>query len=386
MITRTQLLSGDGSDLNEISKQLGVTSGFLNYAPICKFDKENNENKYYVNKKYEDGRLSFFNGKLVKTPYVQLYDKEGRFYTNSKLTVSEYRKIDRMLKDAQTNFLSAINQFVESNLVEPVEHIGIKEVGYQQVSHGQTGTGESVTATMGMNGLKSRSAVDKKQVSIPLPFFGVRVDIDRRDLVATQNGGGEPLDLTEIRMATREVNQALNLMALNGLPDFQYKQGVVRGLSDANVSVAFPATGDWGVFGNIYDTINGAINVLENTSKIPGPYNLLVNSTQYGQLRSVNSQTDKTAIQIVYDAFNLPGRPPKINSIEPVQYGLNDGEVLIYAASPDWVQWHETLQTQVIELPQSELDGISLVVIAIATVMVKTDYNDVRGVVKVTGA
>lgn len=253
-----------------------------------------------------------------KTERIPVYG-EKKIYQNALLRKYEWEEIDATVLDIMRQPLVGIQDLISAGLTHRLAGIGTSVSTYEQL-------GDMSPATVSMNVTPKKDEsdrVDFEAVSVPVPVISKPFSLDLRTLDASRRLG-ESLDVTQARVATLKVREALEDMLFNG-HSLQMKDMHIYGYTNhPNIGSGTAASyggGDWGTDGNAHKTIIGMITALVDKG-FNGPYGIYVAPTQYAQslaLTGANmSETQLSVIKRTIEDIKFIKRAPK----------LADGQVL----------------------------------------------------------
>lgn len=159
----------------------------------------------------------------------------------------------------------------------------------------------SAAALISKGGEISRDVVATSRASFDIPivakgYFIHRIDAMRRQYVSLS-----------VRRAARKIAEALDELLYLGTIGGIAAPTIVG--IDSAAKVSTPVTADWGNAATtalqIYDDVNVMLSDLEATGTAGSRPQLILNATQYGEIRKLNASTDSSAFELVRDGLGL---------------------------------------------------------------------------------
>jgi len=207
--------------------------------------------------------------------------KEKQIYQNALLRKYEWETIDAAVLDVMRQPLIGIQDLIAAGLTRPLGGIGTSIATYEQLS-------DMTPADVSMNITPRKGENDRVAFtpqSVPVPIISKPFSLDMRTLEASRKVG-ESLDVTQARVATLKVREALEDMYFNG-STIQMQSFKVYGLTTAPNRIVDTASvfggGDFATDANAHKTLTGMIAALI-AKGFTGPFGVYVAPTQYSQL------------------------------------------------------------------------------------------------------
>lgn len=319
------------------------------------------------------------NGQLVHNklgqPVMVPVFKEQKVYQNALLRKYEWETIDSAVLDVMRQPLIGIQDLISAGLTRPLGGIGTSIATYEQLS-------DMSPADVSMNVTPKKGEYDRvgfTPQSVPVPVISKPFSLDLRTLEASRKVG-ESLDVTQARVATLKVREALEDMLFNG-SSIQMQSFKIYGYVNAPNRISDTAAnfggGDFATDGNGHKTITGMIAALV-AKGFYGPYGVYVSSTQYSQLLALTganlTETQLSVILRTIPDLKFIKRAPRLADGITVMVQLT-AEVVDLAIGQD-----------VTPLSWQEFGGLmsEFRVLMAAVPRIKFDANDACGVAVAT--
>ncbi len=311
---------------------------------------------------------------------AKAYELVRHLHIHSTLRKDEWESLDRVVVETSKEVLVGVQHLRQGAGLLRTENIGVSIAQYNKMS-------AMPPPTMAMNPLTDgeRGRVDFSLAGVPIPFVFSDFQLDIRTLTASRTLGSS-LDLQQGAESSYQVALAWETLLFNGTPAIAIADRVgtlstIYGYKthpDRNTGLA---TGDWGdaTSGYVYaiNTINAMKMALRN-DHFPGPYWLYVNSHNWSDIQSVNTQTDRRVIDVIR-------ADPEIARIE-LSMRLDSGELIMVDPKPRVVQWVEGAMIRPVEWDEKGSLGTNYRIIGAAAPLVKSDYDGRCGVAHFTQA
>ena len=296
--------------------------------------------------------------------------------SNDLLRKDEWKELDRALVEIATVRLRPLDLLRSRGLVRNLDGLGVLLSQYEQL-------GDMTDAEISMSGVArtQEDSADFTLNSVPIPVISKDFRINIRRLLASRRGpngvgGGESIDVTQVRQASRKVAEKMVSMLFNGYGG-NLDGNTIKGLTNSTSGNTFSTGGDWGTPDNIYSTILSAKGVLE-ADYFFGPYGLFVANTQFNQMlqfRSANvTQTTLQAVQQI----------PQLSFIEPADQ-LADGTAVMFQLTSDVIDLAIAQDIMVVEWDEHGGLTAQFKVMAAYAPRPKADANGNSGIVYITG-
>jgi len=327
--------------------------------------------------------IAVFNGqKLVQNKdgsqvLVPQY-KEKVIYQNALLRKYEWETIDSAVLDVMRQPLIGIQDLISRGLTRPLGGIGTSVATYEQLS-------DMSPADVSMNVTPKKGEYDRvgfTPQSVPVPIISKPFSLDLRTLEASRKVG-EALDVTQARVATLKVREALEDMLFNG-SSIQMQSFKVYGYTTAPNRISGTAAsyggGVWSsADGNAHKTITGMIAALV-AKGFYGPYGVYVSSTPYAvSLGLTGANLSETQLSVIQRTI------PDVLFIKRAPL-LTDGLVVVVQLTAEVVDL--AIGQDVTPLSWQEYGGLmnEFRVLMAAVPRIKFDANDACGVAVATNA
>jgi uncharacterized linocin/CFP29 family protein len=308
-----------------------------------------------------------------RTGVVQFHRGGGVY--NSALRKDEWQMLDDIVVEAagpSTAVLATIPKL-------PHDNIGVLEGQYNTVS-------QLTEADVSMSGRVrgQMDAVDYNLVSVPLPVVFKEVEMGERELLASRRLG-QGLGTTQVFEAARVVAERLAGMLYNGYPALSFNGSTIYGLTthpNRNTGTG----GDWGTIANIQTDVVSMI-AASKADNYHGPWTLDVATTQYTQmlLRYADGSSDNALTSVL----QIPG----LEAVVDAPF-LTAGTAVLRQNGRNVVEWQQVnmggqevngIQMAVLEWMSGDGFVNHLKVVAVASPIIKSDYEDQSGIVVFTG-
>jgi uncharacterized linocin/CFP29 family protein len=197
------------------------------------------------------------------------------------------------LTDYEVNYVeTAITKTVRPLLIgrqlmpiRPLAHAGFRKYTFYK----ENDMGQAMISMTGEG--KSEDIVDLTEDSANIPIISKDYTLHWRDVLMRRNQG-EDLNTQHAENAARQVAEEEDKLILSG----EYTGWKALGITGLATATSKQSTvgGDWS---GSYLTYIAAAKALLRTSGYYGPYKLIMNSTWYGQLEALISNTEKWGFQ-----------------------------------------------------------------------------------------
>lgn len=294
--------------------------------------------------------------------------------TNALLRHEEWKEIDAAVLDVARTQLIVAADLQRLGLVQRLGGLGTIISSYERLTDMSSANVDMAGVTAG-----EEDAVAFGEVGVPIPIIHKDFRINIRKLEASRRLG-DSLDVTQARVATRKVRDAIEDMIVNGSSALTVRDSsltaVLRGLTD-HADRNTGTGSDWGTATNVHTDINSMISDAE-ADNFFGPYGLYVARTQYGQTRL--RHTDGSGEMAIESALRIPG----IAFIKPSDQ-LTAGEAVLVTLQSDVIDLAIAQDIVVVEWEtQGGLVQHFKVMAALAP-RVKSDSSGRSGIVHYTG-
>jgi uncharacterized linocin/CFP29 family protein len=336
----------------------------------------------YRNSKGESVIAQFAGQKVVQNAdgtqtFAPIF-KEKIIHQNALLRKYEWEVIDTAVMDVMRQPLIGIQDLISRGLTRPLGGIGVSVATYEQLS-------DMTPADISMNVTPRKGENDRVAFtpqSVPVPVISKPFTLDLRTLEASRRNG-EGLDVTQARVATLKVREALEDMLFNG-STIQMQNFKVYGYTTAPNRITGTAAsfggGVWSAAdGNAHKTITGMIAALIQKG-FYGPFGVYVSPTPYAVslgLTGANlTETQLSVIQRTIPDVAFVKRAPR----------LADGLIVVVQLTADVVDL--AIGQDVTPLSWQEFGGLmsEFRVLTAAVPRIKFDANNACGVAVATNA
>ncbi len=233
-------------------------------------------------------------GAPIYIPVLQ----EKKIHQNALLRKYEWEAIDAAVLDVMRQPLMGIQDLINAGLTKTLGGLGTSISTYEQLSD-MTDADVSMTVTP-KKGEGGRVGFTPQ--SVPIPVISKPFSLDLRTLEASRKVG-ESLDVTQARVATLKVREALEDMLFNGSPTIQVESFKIYGYTNAPHRISGTAAsfggGDFATDGNAHKTFTGMMAALV-AKGFYGPYGVYVSPTQYSQLLALTgTNLSETQLSVI---------------------------------------------------------------------------------------
>jgi uncharacterized linocin/CFP29 family protein len=297
--------------------------------------------------------------------------KEKQVYQNALLRKYEWEVIDTAVMDVMRQPLIGIQDLISAGLTRPLGGIGVSVATYEQLS-------DMSPADVSMNVTPQKGEFDRVAFtpqSVPVPVISKPFSLDLRTLEASRRTG-ESLDVTQARVATLKVREALEDMLFNG-STIQMQNFKVYGYTNAPNRITDTAAGygggDFATDGNAHRTITGMIAALI-AKGFYGPFGVYIAPTQYAQTLALTG-ANLTETQLSVLLRTIPDQ--KFIKRAP---RLSDGITIVVQLTAEVVDL--AIGQDITPLSWQEFGGLmsEFRVLMAAVPRIKFDANDACGV------
>lgn len=288
----------------------------------------------------------------------------------STLRVDQQKQVDeKVLKETEDRLVLA-GDLRAAGLVNILDHIGVTESKYDQQS--DVGDAEQ---SMGIEVDHDEDRTVFNQVSIPVPCTIFPFRLGARQLAASRYGG-EGLDMSNISLAARKVAEKVEEVSFLGNASLNINGVPIYGVTtQPNVNTVSGSS--WGTATNIYTNVTSGIAALE-ADGYPGPYNLYVAKTQYGEMRQLTGDNRlRTAMDEVMGLS-------QINAVRAADR-MADGTAALIQMTDDVIDISIGKEVDWVEWTGTNPFVSRFCVWGIMVVRVKSTYSGKSGVAYITG-
>jgi uncharacterized linocin/CFP29 family protein len=269
--------------------------------------------------------------------------------------------------------LVAVGDLMSRGLTMPIANaMGITVVQHETSS-------DMTDAEINMTGLpeSQRDRVQFSQVNTPLPIIHKDFQLSLRVLTAGRRLG-QPLDTTQLTIATRKVADSMESMLFNGASVvagggtiYGYKTHPSRNTGSTTASWATQA-------GDVILTDLLAMIGAATSDNMFGPYVVYVSVDSYvHMLGDLKAASDKSTIQRILEI-------PQIAAVRPTTQIATGDEVLLVSMSADVIDWLDGQQPTVVMWETHGGMMINFKVLAIGAPRPKADQEGRSGIVHYT--
>lgn len=325
-----------------------------------------------VPRKRKDGSMETNAEAQVRA--LRPYANEASPQTNDLLRKDEWKQLDAAMVEIAAVRLRPLEVLRQRGLVKQLDGLGVLLSQWEQLS-------DLTDAEVNMSGV-TRTQEDTGDVtlnSIPVPIISKDFRIGLRHLLASRRGpngagGGEGIDVTQVRQATRKVSEKMVDMLFNGITG-KLDGNSLLGLTNAT-NVNTVSGGDWGTVANVYDNVISAITALQG-DRMFGPYGMFVSNTQYLQMLTYISNVNQTALMRV---MSIPG----IQFVEPADQ-LTDGTAVIFQLTADVIDVAFAMDMAVVQWDENGGLTEQFKIMAAYAPRPKSDYDGRSGIAYISG-
>jgi len=179
----------------------------------------------------------------------------------------------------------------------PALGVGVSVFGYDTLSEVS-----DASLDYAWPGPENKDIINLARSTVAIPNLHKEAEINKIDLKASVDGGA-PLNITNVISQAYKVALLENAIIIDGFT----RDGTtyeIQGLYQA-AGNDYAVASDWGTPANIITSINGAIDLMM-ADNYEHPFNLTLNSTQWGQLQPLIGSTNRSYYKWVEEALNGP--------------------------------------------------------------------------------
>lgn len=298
----------------------------------------------------------------------------GQLVTNAVLTRTEWANVEREVFAAVTRPLTLVSTLIEKGLVQPGSLANLVH---------EWGMGdEAEKATINMTGevRVPDSDADAKNYGTPVPFFLNTFKVNLRRLLQSRQLG-TPLSLLNAITVSKKHGESIEDAILNGA-NVSHDQAKFLGLTThpnrlKGVPTDFSGSGGpFGIFGNAYNTINGAISKL-NENGYYGPFGVFVSTAQFNKT-NVLSSNDRSEASLIRDLASVEFFRvcPALDS--------SKGSMLIIQLTPEVVNLVMAMDTQMRSMTTWTQMVMRYLLVSCLSIQIVVDQNDNTGYAHIT--
>ena len=292
--------------------------------------------------------------------------------TLGTLKKDEWIHYDSAVVEVARERLIGVSDLVSRGMTYPLNNaLGSTRVEWERMS-------DMDPAAISMSGI-SESQNDRITFDLqgmPVPIVHKDFNINIRALMASRNSG-QPLDTTQVRLATRKVAETIEGMLFSGAtvlgsnnPIYGYTTAVNRNTGALAASWQ-TATGAQ-IIGDVLDMIEAA-----NADNMYGPYVIYVNNLAFINLSNdYKLESDKTILQRIKE---IPG----IADVRPTNY-LPIKQVIMVQMTSDVVDMIDGMSPTLVEWESHGGMVMHFKVMAIMLPRIRTDILNQSGLMHFT--
>jgi len=310
-----------------------------------------------------------------KTGEISYCDRHGRIVGNSALLEEEWRVIDEIVVEAAgpaTEVLADLPKLTHAS-------IGVLASSYSKRS-------QFTEADVSMSG-RSRGSMDAPDytlVTTPLPVIFKEIEYGERELESSRRLGSD-VSTDSIFEATRVVSEKMADMFYNGFAAISFNGATIYGLT-TQTAINTGTGGDWGTISNIHPNVVSMVGA-SKADFYRGPWTLDVADTQHTQMLA--RYTDGSSSTAEAEVLKIPGLESVVGSDQ-----LTDGTAVLRQNTRNVIEWQQVnlggqnvngVQIALVEWMSGDGMVHHLKLMAIASPIIKSDYEGRSGIVKFTG-
>lgn len=294
--------------------------------------------------------------------------------TNGTLRKDEWIQYDTALVQVARSRLIGVADLLNAGLRYPLANaLGTTRVEWEKIS-------DMDPAAISMSGI-SESENDRVVYDLeglPVPIIHKDFNINIRVLEASRRTG-QPLDTTQMQVATRKVSEQIESMLFNGATVlgannsiYGYTTAPARNTGSLTASW-LTATGEQ-IAGDILRMIGALV-----ADNMYGPYVLYVSAAVYVQMgEDYKTESDKTVLARLLEI-------PNLSAIRPTK-DLDDDEVVLVQMTSDVVDMIDGISPTMVEWESHGGFIVHFKVLAIMLPRIRNDYLEQSGIAHYTAA
>jgi len=276
----------------------------------------------------------------------------GALRTNDVLRRDEWKDFDDVLIEISQKELRGVADLVAAGNVYSLRNpLGRTRIEWERIN-------DMLPAEVSMSGVTTDNARQERVTfdnqSLPVPIIYKDFNMNVRFLAATRERG-EPVDTTQMRLATRIVNEGLEKMLFKGAR-VEGEGSVVYGYTNypgrRTMTIAKPWTSKGVTGSEILEDIIKFINDLQigglsgegaetHQNNMPGPYIMYMPQEWYMALmEDFKANSDKSILSRLREI-------PTISDYRPIRLLDNQNELVLVQMTSDVVDWVDGLQPTV---------------------------------------
>lgn len=302
------------------------------------------------------------------------------FRANSQLRKDEWTVIEDSLKRVSVQTRVMAQDLINRGLTIPLD-LGTLRFEWEDVDD----TGDALVDMSGETG-GAEDLPDFGLNGVPLPLIHKSYRINLRKLRASRNRG-EPLDATAATQATRAVNEKVEDIVANGVPNLTVEGSTIDGYT-THSSRAQPsgnATWDGASADNMIDDVMSTIEAIEDQNRGRVDMVFYINRQNFQEIRAKNAGTDdkRGVLQLVRDRLESEGDFPGVE-FKRADF-LDDGEAVLVEMSEETVQLAVPSDVQTMEWESNGGMTVHNKVLASMIPVLKDDRSSNIGLAHLTG-
>ncbi len=195
----------------------------------------------------------------------------SKLRTNAVLTYDEWKDIDRVVIQEATIRLNGVADLMSRGLQYNTKGLGATVLQWQDAS-------DVDDAELNMDGI-TRGQRDRQEFDtnyLPLPIAHKDFSFTAREIAASRNQtAGNPLDTTNVALATRKVTELVEQMLFRGYSSYNFGGGTIYGYEDFTNRNTGSMTASWTASAASGTTIkNDVLNMKQAmiNDRMYGPY------------------------------------------------------------------------------------------------------------------
>jgi len=287
------------------------------------------------------------------------------------LHYEEWLEVDRVVVDEAQLRLQAVGDLISAGLTVPTKGLGKTVFASQKIS-------DITDAEITMDGATPTDK-DRPLIStdyLPLPIIHKDIEISARMLAASRSEGYEPMDTTNIRLATRKVAEKVETILLTGASSYGFGGGAIYGYLDFPNINSGSLTADWDDSTATGSTMLADLLAMKQASidaRHYGPWDVYL-PTNYDTAvdDDFKAASDKTIRQRLMEIGG-------INNIK-VADKLTADYIVMVQKTPDVVRLVDGMPLSVVQWDQQGGMVFNYKVMTIMVPQIRSEYSDRCGV------
>ena len=291
--------------------------------------------------------------------------------TNAVLRQDEWELLDSTLIEIARQRLILVGDLMSAGLRYNLANaLGVTRVEWETIS-------DMTAAEINMSGL-AETAMDRvnfELTGIPIPIVSKDFFINARVLAASRTTG-QPLDTTQVALATRLVTEKIEDLVVNG--GFSAgAQGTIYGYTNHGDRNTGSVTASWSLAGTSGENIvSDAIEMMgvAHADKMFGPYNVYTPAAAFVNLADdYKANSDRTILERLQAI-------PTIRAVKPSD-NMTTSNVVMVQMTSDVVDIIDGIQPVVIQWESKGGMQMNFKVMAIMVPRIKSDQDGKSGIV-----